>query len=254
MGRSKRFILLPEDKRFTMDTNNNKKAPASNKDKKKGLKGKRKPSTDVVVDITARRDFYKDQASKMTKLAVGSLVGVGLSLAGVFYSINKEADSVYFAVDENKALTELIALSQPNQKDAVVSNWLSRALVDTFDFNYSNMRNRLNESTMEWFTDSGRKELLNALVQSGHFKTIDTKKLIVSLAVDHVPLVVKKGNVSFTNAYLWKLEVPATITYRTESSVFSSNVLFTVTVSRRSLMQNAEGLGIARIVMETVNK
>lgn len=219
----------------------------NNKTVKKAAK-KRELSPSKEINI--RREFYKDQAQKMTKMA---LIGVGslvMSIASVFYALNIESKNVYFAVNKDKSLTKLIPLSKPNHKDAVVANWLSRALVDTFDFSYFNMKSHLSKATMEWYTDNGRQELLDALKESGNFDAVIDNKLIVGLSVDSVPLVAKKGNVSFTSSYLWKLEVPATLTYRTESQVYTNKILFTVTVARRSLLENAEGLGIARIVME----
>lgn len=232
-----------------------KKLPEENGKKTSSKKSSAKSkSSGVAVDINSRREFYKDQASKMTKIAA---VGVGcmiVSVGSVFYAITTESKNVYFALKKDKTLIDLIALSKPNHKDAAVANWLSNALVDTFDFSYFNMKKHLNTSTMRYYTDNGRKELLSALKKSGNFDAVISKKLIVGLSVDAVPLVAKKGNVSFTQNYLWKLEVPATLTFRTESQVFTNKVLFTITVARKSLLENSEGLGIARMVMEIQRK
>lgn len=225
-----------------MSNSNNKSVK-----KKTVTKGKSKLP---LEEINVRREFYKDQASKMTKMA---MIGVGclaMSVGAVFFALNVESKNVYFGVNPDRSLTKLIALSKPNQKDAAVASWLSGALVDTFDFSYFNMKKHLSNATMKWYTDNGRRELLNALKKSGNFDAVLNNKLIVGLSVDAVPLVAKKGNVSFTKSFLWKLEVPATLTYRTESNVYTNKILFTVTVERRSLLENAEGLGIARIVME----
>lgn len=222
---------------------------SDNKKIKKKPEAKNKLKS-ALTEINVRRDFYKDQASKMTKIAIVSIGCLAMSVGSVFFALNTESKNVYFGVNEDRSLIKLIPLSKPNQKDAVVANWLSSALVDTFDFSYFNMKKHLGQATMRWYTDNGRQELLDALKKSGNFDAVIKNNLIVGLSVDSVPLVAKKGNVSFTKSFLWKLEAPATLTYRTESQVYTNKILFTVTVERRSLLENAEGLGIARIVME----
>jgi hypothetical protein len=209
---------------------------------------------DVLGNVQSRVGYYGEGLSKIQKLAY---VGIGcffISAILVFLSIKTESKNVYFAIDEQRTLIKLIPLSEPNLKDAAISDWASRALVDTFDFSYFNMKSHLNEATMEWFTDHGRQELLDSLAKTGNFDAVSKSKLIVGLTVDNTPLVAKKGVASFNNTYMWKLEVPATISYRTESTVYSNKVLFTVTIARRSLLENKSGLGIERIVMEINGK
>jgi len=227
----------------------NGSSPTINSPDRKHKKQK-KEIADPVVEISLRREFYKDQAGKIMKLAFFSTGLVVISLVALIYAINKEPGTIYVSVDSEGRMIEIIPLAEPNYKDSIISSWLSRALVDTFDLNYVNMKSNLNRTTTEYFTDEGREKLLKELVDSGYFDTISSKKLIMSLSVDNVPLVVRKGNVGFTKSYLWKLEVPATITYRTESSVYSNKLLFTVTIARRSLAENPDGLGITRIVIE----
>ncbi|WP_137297169.1 DotI/IcmL family type IV secretion protein [Psychromonas sp. SP041] len=225
---------------------------------KKGVKPEKQDKTkkergttnDPLIDVELRKLFYKDQYTKMTKMAAASLICFATSIAGVTYSVMKEPGTVYIAVNEDKTLTKLIPLSRPNQKDSVVASWLSNSLVDTFDFSYSNIKSHLNQATMEYFTDSGRQELLNALEKTGNLKAIVDRKMIVSLSIDSVPLILKKGKPSFSNRYLWKIEAQATLTYRTEAKEFSNKVLFTVTVARDSLLSNSSGIGIHRIVIE----
>lgn len=202
---------------------------------------------DAVVE---RREFYKDMYSKQWKVAIAGVVSLIASIMVLTASLMKEETNKYFAVDSNFQMIQLIALDQPNVKNSVVANWLTRSLVDTFDFNYHNIKQHLNETSMKWFTKEGANALITALDTSGNFDVILERKLLVSLAITDVPVVVKEGVLN--NIKLWKLQVPATITYRNESSVSSNNVVFTVTISRVSLLSDPVGLGIAKIVMEKV--
>lgn len=223
------------------------KNPASKTSKKIQSKEKGK-GLEIAVE---RREFYKDMYSKMWKIAIVGASSMIISLVMMMTVINKEEKNSYFAVDNNFSLIKLIALSEPNVKNAVVANWLTRALVDTFDFNYYNIKHHLNEASMTYFTREGASELIKALDSSGNFDVIIERKLIVSLAIEQVPIVIKEGVLG--NTKVWKLQVPAVITYRNESSVSSNNVIFTITVSRVSLLEDPVGLGITKIIMEKQN-
>lgn len=228
-----------------------KKAPAKEgaqtAKKKKVAVTKDKKGANVAIE---RREFYKDMYSKMWKIALVGVVSMLVSFVSLIYAINKEEKNSYFAVGQNFELVKMVKLSEPNVNNAVIANWLTRALVDTFDFNYYNIKAHLNESSMRWFTKEGASELVKALSESGNFDVIVDRKLIVSLSVDQVPVVIKEGVLD--GVRLWKLQVPAVISYRNSSSVSSNNVIFTVTVSRVSLLADPVGLGIAKIVMEKV--
>lgn len=206
-------------------------------------------ATGGLESVVHRNEFYKDMYSKMWKIALIGVVSLFFSVATSFYVYQMKQQNVYFATDENGSLIELVALSQPNQKDSTVANWLQKALVDTFDFNYSNIRKRLNEASMKWFNNEGKQGLITAIESSGNFDVVVKREMIVSLTVDHTPLMVKKGRPSWSPSYLWKLQVPATITYRTKSNQFSNKVLFDVIVARRSLLEDPAGLGIQQIIM-----
>src|SRR5690606_35078899 len=103
-------------------------------------------------------------------------------------------------------------------------------------------------------TDNGGTELLNGMEKTGNFTAIEKNQLVVGLSIDHVPLVAKKGFSQRTKAYTWIVEAQATITYRTQTNIFTNKVIFTLTVVRRSLQEEKQGLGIDRITMEITGK
>jgi intracellular multiplication protein IcmL len=172
------------------------------------------------------------------------------SIALTVVSLTQQQRNVYFATDQGGSLIRLVPLSEPNHKDAVISQWLARALTDTFNFNFSNLRFRLNEAAQKWFTSNGATELIQELRDNGTWQTIEERELIVSLSVDHVPLVIDKGPIANGRYYAWKLQAPATLTFRnTKGQPFTNKVVFTVVVQRRSMLEDPTGLGIAKIIM-----
>lgn len=210
---------------------------------------KRKVSAGGFAAVGLRNEFYKDGYKRMFVIAVLSSLCLVCSVALVFYAAQKTEKNVYFATDSNGSLIKLVALSEPNHNDAVVADWLNRALIDTFDFHYGNLEKKLNEAALKWFTPNGATELVNALDDSNNFESIRERNMFVSLALQHTPIVVKRGKPEFSRYFLWKLQVEGIMTYRTVTEEFSNPVLFTVVVSRRSMLEDPTGLGIAKIIM-----
>ncbi len=214
-----------------------------------GAKGSEAGAAELIV---ARKLFYKDSA-RNSILLVSLGVGALLLSCGVMYSaITTQADNVYIAVNPDNTVTNLIKLAEPNMSDAAISSWTAKALIDTFDFNYTNISPSIARAIAHSYTDAGGAELLSGLESTGNWSAVLDRKLIVSLALKDTPLVVKKGRSTATNSYMWRLEAKGILTYRNQTQVFTNNVLFTLTLARRSQRETPDGVGIARIVMEII--
>lgn len=201
--------------------------------------------------IKARNDFYSDGASFMKKCSYASFVCMLAAIGSAFYSASQKENNVYFAAKPNGDVIQLVALDQPNLSDAAVTNWLSRALIDTFDFRYNNVSDRLNSSTARWFTKEGGDQLVLALESGGNIASVKEKQLFVQLTLDTMPIIVDRATETANgqDTYAWKYEVPGMITYITRSKTYVDKVLFKVTVQRQSMISNPDGLGIANIIM-----
>jgi intracellular multiplication protein IcmL len=199
--------------------------------------------------VVARNGFYKDGAAILAKTSIASVVCLVAAIGVTFYSASQKENNVYFAAKSDGSLIKLIKLSEPNLSDAAVTNWLSRALIDTFDFNYNNVKPRLNDATMKWFTPAGGEELLKALTTTGNIDSVIQTELFVNLTLDNAPLLVDRALEDGGKVYAWKYQVPGVITYRTRSKVFTDKVVFSITVQRQSMIDNPDGLGIAKIIM-----
>lgn len=208
---------------------------------------KKSPGDTAVQAVELRTDFYKD-LRKTTGLQVK--VGAGAFVAGLLilgFVLLRPASPTYFSVDAAGRISKMIPLSEPNVSDAAVSSWLNKALIDTFTFGFADIKYRLNESASKWFTAGGGDELIRAINEAGNFDAVIEKKMFISFSADHTPLILKKGMKD--GFYLWKFQVPGVLTYRTSNDQISSHVTFTVIVSRRSVKETPDGLGIARIAM-----
>jgi hypothetical protein len=199
--------------------------------------------------IKARNDFYADGSSFMKKCAYATFGFMLVSIGSTFYSASQRENNVYFAAKPNKDIVQLVALDEPNMSNAAVTNWLSHALIDTFDFRYNNVSQRLSESANRWFTPEGGTELVRALESGGNLASVSEKELFVGLTLDSAPILIDQAKDSTGTYYAWKYEVPGQITYLTRSKTFVDKVTFKITVQRQSMISSPDGLGIAKIIM-----
>lgn len=200
--------------------------------------------------IVSRNGFYKDGAAILKISSIASFVCLICAIGVTFYSASRRENNVYFAAKPDKSLIKLVALTEPNLSNAAVTNWVNRALVDTFDFNFLNVKQRLNESTMKWFTSDGGVELISALNSTGNIDSVISTELFVNLTLDNAPLLIDEAkDKSNGDTYAWKYQAPGVITYRTRSKTYTDKVLFNITVQRQTMISNPDGLGIAKIIM-----
>lgn len=233
------------DEKVPLNNSRSKITPRNNS----APKQKKRTSAGGLAAVGLRNDFYTEGYKKMIIISMLSMACLIGSVGLVFYAAQKTEKNVYFATDANGSLIKLVPLSAPNHSDAVISDWLTRALIETFDFHYGNLERKLNESALKWFTPNGATELITALDDSNNFESIRERSMFVQLALKHAPIVVKSGKPSWSRYYLWKLQVEGVMTYRTISEEFSNTVIFTVVVSRRSMLEDPTGLGVAKIIM-----
>jgi len=196
-----------------------------------------------------REAFFGSGIIIMKRLAVG-LGALAVFSAGMAYvAVTKKTEPVYFVAYEDGSLVSMVPLSQPNHSQPAISQWLTNALVDTFDFHFGNIENELNEAASLWFTYAGADALMQTWEDSGNYQAIVDRKLFLSLAVTHTPVLLQHGLPPGSSNYVWRFQAPAVLTFRTESRAFTNNVVFTVDVSRRSILEDPKGLGISKIVM-----
>lgn len=204
-------------------------------------------SPEDVVRI--RYEFFKVGSKKLKNAIIASVVFLGLNSVSTFIAINKNTENRYFATDENARYIELIKLNQPNHKATVVSQWLENALVDTFDFSYKNMRDVLNKRSQKWFTPEGRNSLITAIDEAGVFNIIEKQKFIAELSLTQAPILITEQYNPVSRVYEWTFQVAARFTY-TGDDTYTNNVIFTILVQRRSMLEDVKGLGISKIIME----
>jgi intracellular multiplication protein IcmL len=207
------------------------------------------PSGEGLSVVQHRNDFYKEGDKKLIFIAAFVSVVLVIQIFVAFLGFNARNERVYFAADQNGSLIKMQMLSQPNQKDPVVAQWVSNAIVDTFSANWRTLSTHQNEATMRWFTDAGAVELLKALKDSGNFDVITEKRMLLNTSLDSTPILVGKSPENTKGVFQWVFQVDGLMTFYTQTQQFTNKVRFMVTVERRSMLEDVSGLGISKVVM-----
>ncbi|MEZ8292745.1 DotI/IcmL family type IV secretion protein [Vibrio splendidus] len=212
----------------------------------------KKNNPDLASEVEVRSLYLNSAIKRLTYLSGFSLLCLIASGLLSMKAINQESNNVYFATDDSFRMQKLIALNAPNTRDANVIAWTSQALINTFDFNFSNIHKQLANAAATYFTESGGNELIRELTENGNFNSVIKNKLIVNISLKHNPLIIKKYVDPKDGRFKWILEVEGKTTYRTQSQVYSTTMRYSVTVQRISLLEDPKGLGISRVIMTKV--
>lgn len=226
-----------------------KKVPASRASAAPAKRPATKKESDGLTVVNNRMSFFNTSSKKLFLAAGISIIGM-LGQAFIAYTgFTAKNERVYFATDPNGSLIKLIALGQPNQANPVVAQWVQNAMVDTFSLNFTNINQRLNESTMRWFTKEGASSFINEIASSGYIDSVRKEQLIMSLTLEHTPILIREGNNPRTGIYQWQFQADAILTFRTQSREFTRPVRLTTTVQRVSILERVDGLGVSHIVL-----
>ncbi len=209
---------------------------------------KASPGADAIEVVLERGAFFASGIRQMKFLCAGLGVLALISTGLTYTAVTQKTEPAYFVAYEDGRLAPMIPMSQPNHSQQVVAQWLTHALTDTFDFHFGNIEQELNDAAAKWFTQAGADALIQTWVESGNYEAIVKRKMFVQLVVKSTPILVDQTLPS-SGQYMWRFQVPAVLTFRTETREFTNQAVFTVDVSRRSVLEDPKGLGISKIVM-----
>lgn len=208
----------------------------------------------VALRITKRNEFFEKGKKRINWAIFVSFILAALSFYFNWYTDKLERNNYYFSATEKGEFKKLVQQKVALHGDDYVISWASSAIRDVFDFSYLNYKNVLNRYSNVYFSDAGRSSLISALKESETIKLLVEKNMILSISVDESKAYIKnKGQDPVTGKFVWRVVVPAKITY-TESEMLSyvNNVEVTLTVERRSLLEDNIGLAVSKLLIAIV--
>lgn len=168
----------------------------------------------------------------------------------LFSAAQKNTNNVYFQVDKENRIVEIVPVDQPNQSIPSVASWLKGALEETFFMNFYDYKERLSSNTSLYFTQDGASQLIEALDNSKNLDLMVENEMWISLTVDN-PVFIKRGVIN--GVYTWHFQVRGQLSqYNVASRAPSEDIVFDLYVKRVSELETERGLGISRLVMDRI--
>lgn len=134
--------------------------------------------------------------------------------------------------------------------DKEVQKFVSEAINKLYKYDYRNYPDQL-MAAAAYFTSGGWDEYLSKFEQSGTLEAVKKNKWVVSVNPYEIPVVVNKG-IDAEGRCSVDLKTNINITYVGENSQNPRGELH-IRVKRQSVIINAEGLGIERVILSTKN-
>jgi len=197
--------------------------------------------------VRFRNFFYRDGYRKSMTVLLMSM-GLNLALAAlVVIQFVTKPSPVYFATQSNGSLIEIQPLNEPMVDQDMLITWATRAAVASYSFNFVDWQNDL-QDVQQYYTETGFKNFMEALKNSGNLDTVVAKRLVVQATVVDVPRIVQQGLIQ--GRYAWKIQIPMLIKYTSASEELRQPVLVTMLVARVPTTQKPQGIAIAQFVVE----
>lgn len=134
-------------------------------------------------------------------------------------------------------------MDQANMSDNDLLNWATKAAQIAYTYDFKNYPNQL-QGMQDYFTPEGWKAFSAALNQSNNLNVVQNRKLVASASITGKATLVKEGVKN--GAYNWKVQLPMTATYESESRLIKQNLMVTMLISRSK--NNPKGVGVTHFV------
>lgn len=203
----------------------------------------------------AEKVALKNQINdKLTKInmatAIIGITAIAINATILVMANKKHTNNVYFQVDKEDRIVEIVPVSQPNQSVPAVSSWLKNALEETFHMNFYDYKERLSANTALYFTSGGGEQLITALERSRSLEIMEDKEMWLSLTLDN-PVFIKRG--MHNGRYRWHFQVRGQLSmYNVASRGEPDEVVFDIYVDRMDELERERGIGISRLVMDRI--
>lgn len=200
-----------------------------------------KPKVAKVVAIRNRFFFMLYRYSSLVFLT--SIICMFSSIFFFFYFIRQPVAPQYVAINEDGTYIKATPLSEC-KPDSEVQRFMTDAINKLYKYDYINYADQIQAST-GYFTSKGWNDYLDSFKSSGTLLSVKENKWIVSVEPNSVPVITRKKVEN--NVCTWELKTPITMMYIGNNTQSPKGDLY-VRISRNSVINNPEGLGITRII------
>jgi len=204
------------------------------------------PATHPNEQIVLARATWSNTFRVMAFAAVGGWVVAAVLGFTVYKLAERPVPTKYFEAIHGK-LIQAVPTDQPLLSSGEILTGAQETLESGFNFNFHDYRMRI-EHADKWFTPAGFKAYRNALFANGNMKTLERKRLFMSIAITGAPVIVQQGVLQGTHTFAWKVQVPVKIIFEGSGYQNANNHLATLILVRRNNVQTPRGWAVDSII------
>jgi intracellular multiplication protein IcmL len=204
------------------------------------------PTPTPVEQVVLKRALWANTFRVLSAAAIGGWVVAAILGFTVFRLAERPTPGRYFEAIHGQ-LIQAVPTNHPLLTSGAVLTGAQEALESGFNMNFHDYRMRI-EHAAKWFTAAGFKAYHEALFNSGNMKTLERKRLFMSIAITGAPVIVQQGVLQGTHLYAWKIQIPVKVIFESSGYENAERHLATLILVRQNNVQIPRGWAVNSIV------
>lgn len=206
-----------------------------------------------AATVMAMRQLVMRASNKTYKVIVISqlIAIVGLSFV-CWQMFSHQPEQKIIGLTNDMRVITLAPLSDPKLSNAQIVAWATRAVIDTYTFDFVNYRGQLQKAGNEYFTQEGFVAFAKELKSSGVLDRVKEGKYVLSTTVTSTPTIVSQGQINGRHA--WKIQAPVVVTLQNSGQRSSEKRLVEIVALRSQELLDKGGVGITRFAVSKLEE
>jgi len=207
---------------------------------------------DSIVGTILVRDNYRwIRLQYITRVISAVVIAVFLSLIGTTMLMNKPTQFRYILVEPSGKILDMVPMDRPNMNDEDLLAWGVDAVTRLYTFDFKNYKRQFQKAQSN-VTVTGWKWFEESMLSSGNFDAVIKNKYVTTAFPTGPARIIGKELLTDSGTsesrYVWTIEFPMTITYRSSLQTTSQDLMVKATILRVPEFLNKSGSQIRQIV------
>lgn len=191
-----------------------------------------------------KNDHYRQSYPKMLLVFVYLCISaIVLTVILVFITLRQPEDENFAALNTGRVVP-IYAYSEPVLTDHYIRSWATLASRSVLNLSFSSYQDQLKKASV-YFEPEAFAILSKSLSDKGYLKNLTDSKLIMRSYVNDTVVIVWQGLES--GQFVWKVQLPITISYEGASSNVTRSIVVKMTIVRVPTADNPHAILIKSI-------
>lgn len=200
--------------------------------------------------IVARNSYQQ----RVTRRLVASNLVSGLIIAGLvgdrIWLGRHPPQPKIILTDSHGNQVEVHPLDEPVMSDADLLNWVARAAVAPYNFDYVHYRDTLSREARPFFTTEGWNNVVTSMKERKNIEEVVRSSMVAEAAIDRPPTLVNGGVKD--GILQWAFEVPIAAAFRNTTERRDQRLLVKMTVIRTAPLFHPAGVAVDSYIAKPI--